>query len=183
MTRGSNPVYTFKRAGHCQSTKVSRTQNFFIAFPESTIIGGHLGADSFCLRSQPWPWRGFEVTRAENRPFFGPFLKFSNGCSSAQECDCRVKYASSGAAWPKFSKKKFFFKKFFQKIWKAAKHRFSRLGKNGVLLEGHLHKYWLRQNEHGQAIETVYELFLAIYICYILSSKMRKKPQNRQKMT
>ena len=107
--RGLNCI--FKRAGHCQSTKVSRTQIFFIAFPESTIIGGHLGADSFCLRSQPWPWRGFEVTRAENRPFFGPFLKFSNGCSSAQECDCRVKYASSGAAWPKFSKKKSF-KKF-----------------------------------------------------------------------
>ena len=51
----------------------------------------------------------------------------------------------------------------------------AQLGKNGVLPEGHLHKYWRRQNGHGQAIETVYELFSAIYICYILSSKMRKK--------
>ena len=126
----------FKRAGHCQSTKVSRTQNFFIAFPESTIIGGHLGADSFCLRSQPWPWRGFEVTRAENRPFFGPFLKFSNGCSSAQKCDCRVKYASSGAAWPKFSKKKFFFQKFFSKNLKSGKTPFFTFGQKRGLAGG-----------------------------------------------
>ena len=107
---------------------MSRTQNFFIAFPESTIIGGHLGADSFCLRSQPWPWRGFEVTRAENRPFFGPFLKFSNGCSSAQKCDCRVKYASSGAAWPKFSKKK---KKKFEKFEKRQNTVFHVWAKTG----------------------------------------------------
>ena len=71
--------------------------------------------------------------------------------------------------------KGFFFKFFFHKIWKAAKHRFWRFGKNGGLPEGHLHKYWRRQNGHGQAIETVYELFSAIYICYILYSKMWKK--------
>ena len=68
-----------------------------------------------------------------------------------------------------------FKKKKIKKIWKAAKHRFWRFGKNGGLLEGHLHKYWRRQNGHGQAIETVYELFFTISICYILYSKMWKK--------
>ena len=162
---------------------MSRTQNFFIAFPESTIIGGHLGADSFCLRSQPWPWRGFEVTRAENRPFFGPFLKFSNGCSSAQECDCRVKYASSGAAWPKFSKKKKISKIFFKKFEKRQNTVFDVLAKTGACWKDICINIGVGKTGTARRSKRYMNCSLQFIFAIFYTQKCGKKPENRQKMT